>query len=74
MGTGENDYEAVENLAIRRSPDPDADIARWIEEATSLVDRHWPQVEALAAALLERHTLTEAEVKALIPLLVHVEP
>jgi hypothetical protein len=39
-----------------------ARLAVAVTEAKQLVDRHWPEIEAVAAALLQRIRLTEAEV------------
>jgi hypothetical protein len=39
----------------------------WVEgETRALIEEYWESVEAVAAALLARGTLTQAEVRALV--------
>lgn len=51
---------------VRGSSWPPAKIDAAHEEAEAFIESHWPQIEAVALALLERKTLTQAEVRTLL--------
>jgi hypothetical protein len=62
------DHAEVERLAMLLSTSPQGEraLVRHVEhEARSLVQRNWPIIAAIAAALVERTTLTGAEVDAI---------
>jgi hypothetical protein len=63
------DTENIERGLILTCASPEAERAlrRWAElEARSLIKSRWHEVEAVAAALLERDTLTGPELVAVI--------
>ncbi len=68
-GNNESDLNQARNAALlvavnERSVEPLLEGAEW--EASELLRAHWPKVEALAAELLRKGTLSEAEIKAVI--------
>jgi hypothetical protein len=69
-GGGIGDDKYVKYLALRLSEGRENEAAALVDwlrcRATTAVDRHWRQIEAVASALLEKEELSGAEITQLL--------
>jgi hypothetical protein len=61
------DLQKAREIAVEISPsDSDAQLKAFLDRARTLVDEHWPKIEAVAGALLVHKRLTGEQVAAVI--------
>ena len=67
---GDGDREGVANYALENGGGSQKVVSLmvklWEQQARELVENYWPQVQEIAAALLERRRLSEAECRAVL--------